>query len=97
MKPEKKTSNRRVTSNQSSPSVAKPIIELGKITALEINSGSQEKTLKNEQRRPTSLDQKFTHSSSAKSIIMSKDLESYKKEYNETSKINRAKSGHQGY
>ena len=86
MKPEKKTSNRRVTSNQSSPSVAKPIIELGKITALEINSGSQEKTLKNEQRRPTSLDQKFTHSSSAKSIIMSKDLESYKKEYNETSK-----------
>lgn len=83
-KSEKKHGHRRVTSNVSSPQVARPHVEVAKIASLEANSASQERTIKNEQRRTVSLEQK--HSASVKSLTGSRDFENYKREVEENSK-----------
>jgi Protein kinase domain len=85
-KQEKKMSHRKVSSYINSPVVSKPVPELTKVGSLDHYGNSQERTIKNDQRRNGSLEQKFSHSSSSKNIDFNADLENLKKEQEETNK-----------
>ena len=84
-KSDKKCTSRRIVSNNGSPHVTKPIPETAKVASLDINCASQERTLKNEQKRNASADQKYNHSTSAKNIGLN-ELEISKKDYEDNTK-----------
>ena len=85
-KSDKKCNHRRVTSHNGSPHVVKLIPDTTKVVSLEINCASQERTLKNEQKRNASAEQKYVHSSSVKNLGNTNDFEGSRKDYDDNNK-----------
>ena len=85
-KSDRKSNHRRVSSSSGSSLQLRPSPEVAKIASLDANCASQERTLKSEQQRTASLEQKCTHSASTKSLGTSNEFENYKKDYEEKSK-----------
>ncbi|OMJ84379.1 hypothetical protein SteCoe_14533 [Stentor coeruleus] len=83
---EKKIPHRRAASNAGSPAVTRPSLDTGRIVTLETELISQEQNFKNEHKRTSSNDRKYTHSASAKSLGSFSDIETFKKEQEEQSK-----------